>query len=175
MFGCERSANESLVANFEKNELKQEQFTFNYEGCEIYGKVLPVDALTRGFSSGVKVYDLVVESEFLKKAVITQLTQTFNSDGSFTLTHYVEGIKIATLFYNAEGVLSDIEIENNLKTRAATSFTGCVAEKYAQLRKDMEGSIMGIIVDCTGPVSTVALAATAAADCAGMFDNIGIK
>lgn len=135
LFGCEQSANESLIGSLKKNELKQEQFTFNYEGCKIYGKVLPVDALTRGFSSMVKVYDLVVESEYLKKEIVTQLTQTFNNDGSFTLAHYVEGVKVATLYYNVGSGLSDIVIENHLNTKAATSFSDCVAKKICSIEK----------------------------------------
>ncbi|TCO89474.1 hypothetical protein EV202_1209 [Bacteroides heparinolyticus] len=99
MLGCEQAVDNELIAVHEKHELKQGQFAFDYEGCKMYGEVMPIVTQTRGITEDSKTYNLIIRSEYLKKTVVTQLVQTFNNDGSFILTHYVEGVKVASLFY----------------------------------------------------------------------------
>lgn len=174
MLGCEQVSKEDLNDS-PKNELKSEKFSIKYEEYEVQAQILPATSLTKADFENSMTYDLVLNSEFLKTPVVTQIVQKINADGSFVLVHYVEGVRVATLYYNVAGDLLDIEVEEIPNTRAAWSFLDCVTSKYSQLKKDMEGSLMEIIVDCGGPVSVVALAATAGADCAGMFEHIGIK
>lgn len=176
MFSCEKAENNSVSETINNNELKVEDFKIDYDGCEIHAKVQPLDLQNRGYSENVKTYNLILESSYLKKTIITQLVQVIESDGSFILDHFVEGVKIATLYYDKFGNLSNIEVYHNQATRSLSSFTDCVGKKYGELKDSFKGSIWDIVIDCTGPISSVALATTAAADCAGMFDkNIGIK
>lgn len=124
-----------------------------------------------------KKYNLILTSESLKKPIITQLVETLNNDGSFILAHYVEGVKVATLYFNKESELINIEVEEiNATTRALPSnFLKCFNAKYSQLKKEYREFVGEFVADMTETMAAPSLAATAAADCAGMFDNIGIK
>lgn len=175
MFGCEQSDNVSLIETSKKYELKNEQFAFDYEGCKIYGQIAPLDMQTKGSSDNVRLYNLFVKSEYLKKTVTTQLRQILNSDGSFILEHFVEGVKVATLFYDVKGKLYDIAVEALPSTRVASNYVTCFNNKYSALKKEYQSAVGEFVADITTDFVAPALAATAAADCAGLFEYPGIK
>lgn len=123
----------------------------------------------------MKILSFKLNRKFKPAYIVACFSKYSKSDGSSVYVHYVDGVKIATLYCNKDGQVVDIEVEDRLQTRGVSSYVDCVSEKYGELKKGMEGSFMDIITDAMGPVKTIALAATAAADCSGMFDYIGIK
>lgn len=173
-YSCEKE--ETVTIEYKESGLKSEQMTFTYNNIEIQAKTLPSN-ITRGVSCNQKKYNLILTSESLKKPIITQLVETLNNDGSFILVHYVEGVKVATLYFNKESELINIEVEEiNATTRALPSnFLKCFNAKYSQLKKEYREFVGEFVADMTETMAAPSLAATAAADCAGMFDNIGIK
>ncbi|NCC11066.1 MAG: hypothetical protein EOM31_11320 [Bacteroidia bacterium] len=178
--GCREEKITSFMAKPHPNELKNEQTTLKYENYEIQAKIKLVEKQTRSSVESSNVYDLVLTSKNLKNPVITQLVQKFNKDNSFVLIHYVEGLKIATLYFSKENKLYDIEIEENVSSTRAlpiklSKFRECFNSKYSQLKNEYIDFVGEFAADMSLNMLAPAMAATAAADCAGMFTTIGIK
>lgn len=178
--GCREEKITSFMAKPHPNELKNEQTTLKYENYEIQAKIKLVEKQTRSSVESSNVYDLILTSKNLKNPVITQLVQKFNKDNSFVLIHYVEGLKIATLYFSKENKLYDIEIEENISSTRAlpiklSKFRECFNSKYSQLKNEYIDFVGEFAADMSLNMLAPAMAATAAADCAGMFTTIGIK
>lgn len=171
---CEQVESDLHLEEKSECNLSQNQFTFDYEGCKVYGRLeLVSDSFVRK-PNNQKVYDLIIESPNLKKNIITQLVKNVNADGSFVYEHYFEGIKVATLFYDVSGQLYDITVENIPTTRLAKNFLKCFNQKYSDLKKQFQDNAGEFVTDMTISILAPGLAATAAADCAGVFDYTGI-
>lgn len=94
------------------------------------------------------IYELEAVYPTLKESIKTTLTQTFNEDGSYSITHSHGEYQFATLYYTADEQLIDIKLIQSGGTKSLSSWYGCVNKRYNELMDLIEHDVANSLV-CT--------------------------
>ncbi|GHV15866.1 hypothetical protein FACS1894169_08480 [Bacteroidia bacterium] len=110
----------------------------NFEGTGVDFTLTP--EIGKKSNNDEYVYKLETVYPSSKESIQTNLIQKFNEDGSYTITHSDGSYTLATLYYNVDKQLINIEFDGK-QTKSLASWYGCVNRRYQELKRMIDGDI----------------------------------